>query len=101
MTNREHYIQGIRDYADWLESHPEIDSHGSEISIYGNNDAQARAACAAGAALDPCNGNDIVYLTFKFGPLVVKHVVKKSVFMAPTVVNGEVIWVPKPEMVRA
>jgi hypothetical protein len=101
MKNREHYLQGIRDYADWLEAHPEIDSHGSEICIYGNSDKQARAAFKAGAALDPCNGHDIVYLAFKFGPLVVKHVVKKSIFMAPTIVNGEVVWVPKPEMMAA
>lgn len=92
----------LRQYADWVEQHPEIDTPGGRISIYSTKADQALVLLKNGAKLDLIGvGDTISYVTQKFGSLTIRHVVNKDELMEPAIVEGKVTWALRPEFAFA
>ena len=100
MTNTSSYlINGLREYADWLEAHPECIHNQGMVQTYCGTVDSARKIMAADedAEVQATTSDQICYLNQKFSGLKVVHTLDKSDLMEPSINGGKVIWVFKPE----
>jgi hypothetical protein len=92
------YPEALRAYADWMEAHAELHIEKGTITLY-NNDSIVPELIREGAVIeDPGASYEIAYVRLnEFLPLKLEFVVRREVLMQPSIQNGEVVWVLKPE----
>ena len=87
MTATE-YANGLRLLADWFDAHPEVETPGNEISVYGT-DSKENAALTM-RALTPCAKKyteSIFSLSREFGPIMLRYVFMRNAVCTPRVVG--------------
>ena len=98
MTND--YAAGLREYADYVEAHPELNIDKAQISIYSVNDPGEILSLLhshPSAKLRDWGDDQITLLVLQFGPLHVRFCLNKETVYEPAIVNGKVTWALRPE----
>jgi hypothetical protein len=90
--------QGIKDFAQFLEAHPDVPA---EMRFTNYNLSRPEVICemiANGFHVDICD--TIVYLRRTFLSLTVEYVVAIHDMCDPAIVDGKIVWPLKPEFAR-
>ena len=98
MTDKLSAADGLRSYADFLDSNPQFGID-SEICFYnlGENACKELLASSPEWEMEILLEDDIVYIRRTFGSLRVQHVIAKHVVCEPSIVDGKIVWTLKPE----
>jgi len=70
MRTANEYATGLRELADWIEAHPELDGPRSDITVYSLDTKEQAAAVLR--ALKPCTkrvSETLFYIERSFGPI--------------------------------
>ena len=80
MNEHAEYAAGLRQLADWIESHPEIDLPENEIKNYGlyNKEKAATVARAMGGRVKKIWDDTLFTLSREFGPIVLSYLGTRS-----------------------
>ena len=90
MYNAAEYAQGLRDLADWVEAHPEIDLPDESISVFSKHTKEEAAKVLL--ALTPCKkdySGDLFTLSRSFGHVRLKFLFVRSAVCTRRVVRTE------------
>jgi hypothetical protein len=98
MTDKLSASDGLRAYADFLDSNPQF-GFDSEICFYnlGKNSCKELLSSSPEWEMEISQKHDIIYIQRTFGSLRVKHVIARDVMCEPSIVYGKIVWVLKPE----
>jgi hypothetical protein len=99
MTDKLSAADGLRAYADFLDSNPQFQVN-SEICFYnigGVAVIQELLASSPEWKITIEQSHDIIYIRRTFGQLVVEHVIARDIMCEPSIVDGKIVWVLKPE----
>jgi hypothetical protein len=93
---------GLRAFADFIETHPEIEFTDFKVQNFGAiyQTAVDVLACDPTATISPTTSDAIAYVNQRFGNVLVQHVVRKEKIMEPAIVNGKVVWTLRKEFVK-
>jgi hypothetical protein len=102
MTDKLSAADGLRAYADFLDSNPQFGTD-SEISFYnlGENACKELLASSPEWEMEIVQAVEIVYIKRSFGSLLVKHIIARDVICEPSIVDGKIVWTLKPEFQQA
>jgi hypothetical protein len=97
MTAHEAYANGLREMADWIESHPEFALPSTDLynyALYTKEEAKALLS-----ALKPCSkdySDDLFYIRRKFGPVTLSFAFYRKEICIRRKVGEKVV--PKQEI---
>lgn len=101
MASNTEYAQGLRDLADWLDTHPETDLYRVEARAMPHDDAETVRVWAR--AMKPCDkdyGDNLFTLRRMFGPVELGAVFWRSTVCEKVVTTRqETKLVPDPAVV--
>ena len=90
--NASEYAQGLRDLADWIEVHPEIELPNDSIYIYCKDTKEEAAKVLA--ALAPCKknySNEVFTITRLFGGITLQFIFLRSAVCTRRVVGKRLV----------
>lgn len=88
MTTAVEYAAGLRELADWIEAHPEVDTPSREFTVYSLNTKQEAADCLR--ALTPCKKEykaDNFFLSREFGPITLSFMFYRNAICTKRVIG--------------
>lgn len=92
MTTHAEYAAGLREFADWIELHPEVDLPSKDITNYAT-DTREYAGIAL-AALKPCKkrySDSMFYLDKSFGPITYTLAFFRNAVCTPKVIGKKIV----------
>ena len=102
MTTATEYADGLRQVADWLEAHPDIDMPSNEIGCFSMNTKEQAARVLM--ALKPCNkvyGDSLFSITRQFGPIILRYYFNRNQVCTPRVVGTKVVPARPERLIEA
>jgi hypothetical protein len=90
--------QGLREYADFLETHPDVTGVPS-VSIYGVRTTHVAIALVnslPSPSLDEVKGYGHCRILQRFGAVDIEWVVNKEAVYEPAIIDGAVSWSRRP-----
>ena len=101
MSHKE-YADGLRQIADWIEAHPDIEVPETELSGYGMHSKEDAAKVLM--ALKPCKklyGDSLFSIVREFGPITLKFVFSRNQVCTPRVVGTKVVPATPERIIEA
>ena len=100
MSNNSEYVAGLRDLADWLEAHPDLDVYGGGVTAMPHDDKETVKTWAT--AMKPCTKNysdSLFQLKRMFGPIELRASFWRTAVCEKIVTTREVTeFVPDPSV---
>lgn len=86
------YACGLRELADWIEAHPEVQLPEASVAVYAEDRKEIAAKIMR--ALSPCEKDydgDMFHLKRKFGPIELRFVFLRDAVCTPRVVGKRMV----------